>query len=230
MGRNNQHIAIPAGARFGSWTVVERVASTAGATYVCRCDCGRSQVVKAARLRIGRSSACRSCAHKDDFSRARGLLARSRHPLFNCWSSMHERCYNPSAPNYRNYGGRGIRVCDEWHGAEGFWRFVEHMGPKPTRLHSIDRIDNDGSYEPCNVRWATSKQQGSNRRTNRPIEAFGRVQTIGVWAAEVGLHVNTIDSRMARGWPVEAALTMSPDRSTSGAKRLADQLANRESE
>lgn len=87
--------------------------------------------------------------------------AASRHPLFRTWQGMHRRCEDPGAKGYENYGGRGISVCERWG---DFWNFADDMGPKPSANHSIDREEVDGNYEPGNCRWATSKEQGWNRR------------------------------------------------------------------
>ena len=89
----------------------------------------------------------------------------SKHPLYHTWRNMIRRCEHEHHPDYKNYGGRGISVCDDWRW--NFEQFVEDMGPKPDCHYSIDRIDNDGNYEPNNIRWATCKEQNNNKR--RPV-------------------------------------------------------------
>lgn len=89
----------------------------------------------------------------------------SHHPLYSTWKSMRTRCYDPDTHNFKNYGGRGIRICDRWN--ESFWNFVEDMGPKPSPVHSLDRIDPDGHYGPDNCRWATRAEQRLTQRKAR---------------------------------------------------------------
>lgn len=90
---------------------------------------------------------------------------------YNIWRGMKDRCFNTNCKNYKNYGGRGIRVCDDWQ--NNFTAFYEYIGPRPSDKHSIDRINNDGNYEPGNVRWAIKEIQGYNRRSVR-INRTGR--------------------------------------------------------
>jgi hypothetical protein len=117
-------------------------------------------------------------------------------PEYRVWSGMKRRCYRPSEPSYTNYGGRGIRISDEWLGEHGFENFIAHVGPQPTSAHEIDRINNDGNYEPGNVRWATRVQQSRNRRTNHMLTAFGKTQTMIEWATESGIDGRTLRHRL----------------------------------
>ena len=118
--------------------------------------CARDDCVRVVR----KNSIC--TIHRSRVKKTRREI-KVYHPLYNTWAAMKRRCYNPNYKSYKYWGGRGIKVCDEWLGKEGFWRFVAHIGNKPSHKHSIDRINNNGNYEPGNVRWATYSQQINNR-------------------------------------------------------------------
>src|SRR5450631_4281635 len=105
---------------------------------------------------------------------------RSKTRTYKCWAYMKTRCLSPGNKDYWKYGGRGIMVCSRW--LSSFYSFVEDMGECPSPMHSIDRINNDGNYESGNCRWATPKEQASNRRNNRIINVRGESHTIEDWA------------------------------------------------
>lgn len=124
---------------------------------------------------------------------------------YSSWSKMRRRCNEPSNNRYKDYGARGIKVCERW---SSFEVFLSDMGPKPSPLHSLDRIDTNGNYDPSNCRWATSKQQNNNRRDNVVLDVNGKRQTMTQWANETGIKVGTIWYRIKAGWsPSEAILT-----------------------
>lgn len=121
---------------------------------------------------------------------------------YNSYHHMLDRCKNNSL-----YTKKGIKVCKRWQGASGFINFIEDMGLKPSRDYSIDRIDNDGNYEPSNCRWATKKQQQNNLSTNWRITFNGITKTLPEWEEETGISRETIRSRIRKlGWSVEQAL------------------------
>jgi len=124
---------------------------------------------------------------------------------------MCSRCTNPKARSYSEYGGRGITVVQEWRGPGGFERFIAHIGPRPSRQHSIDRRDNERGYEPGNVRWATAFEQNRNRRDNRMITVGDRTLCVADWARETGKSVQVIHGRIKHGWPADLAV-MTPIR------------------
>jgi hypothetical protein len=122
---------------------------------------------------------------------------------------MVNRCHREGTLSFRNYGARGIRVCDRWR--ESFASFLEDMGRKPTPQHTIDRVNNDGNYEPGNCRWATRRQQSLNTRVNRLVSYDGREMPLALWAEETRIPYGTLMSRLDNGWPVERALKEPPD-------------------
>jgi hypothetical protein len=118
---------------------------------------------------------------------------------------MLSRCSNPNEPEYANYGARGIFVCDRWR--DSFKAFFSDMGPKPTRAHSIDRINHNGPYSPENCRWATHLEQANNKRSTHWITFEGRTQTFSQWADERGIPRSTLWKRLlVKKWPLEKAL------------------------
>jgi hypothetical protein len=125
--------------------------------------------------------------------------------VYLAWAGAVSRCHDRQNKSYRSYGGRGIAVCEEWR--EDPRAFAEHIGPKPSPQHSLDRIDNDRGYEPGNVRWATREQQENNKQRSHRITWQGRTQTVAQWARELGVKYHNISDRLKRGWSVERALS-----------------------
>lgn len=165
----------------------------------CRCACGTIRNVETAKLRSGRSTCCKTCAGKSA-KRITGMRhGMSATPEYDAWSSMKSRCNNPDAHNYARYGGRGITICSRWQ--EGFEAFFDDMGPRP-KGGLLDRIDNDGNYEPGNCRWATRVQQSANRRCTYRVDD----EALSIKARERGLSVGAVRQRVKRGWSLEQAL------------------------
>ncbi|MCM5682497.1 hypothetical protein M8A51_23455 [Schlegelella sp. S2-27] len=134
---------------------------------------------------------------------------RERHgmnksPEHRAWVHMKQRCTNPKKREYPHYGGRGIKVCDEW--MHSFLAFFNHIGPRPSDRHSLDRIDVNGNYEPGNVRWATQQEQVENTTVARHITINGRTQTLSAWAREMGLTAGQVCQRERSGWSIEEAI------------------------
>ena len=187
------------GKTFGKWTVLEfhSYNNRGSVKWLCRCECGTEKPVITADLRRGRSTQCTRCA------RTRHGVSRS--PEWNSWAAMRKRCSNPSYGNYHRYGGRNIVVCDRW--LKSFVNFLADMGPKPSSKHTIDRIDNDGNYEPSNCRWATPKQQSRNKSTNHLVTHNGRTMCLVEWAEETGIGFVTLYCRLQSGWSIKQVLT-----------------------
>ncbi len=134
-----------------------------------------------------------------------GRIRKPPHPSYYSWNNMRTRCHNEKAPEYSRYGGRVIKVCERW---SSFKNFLEDMGPKPSKKHSLDRIDNEGNYTPENCRWATVGEQSRNRRTNHMITFKGLTLCLKDWAAKTGMKHTTLSMRLTKyGWSVDKALT-----------------------
>jgi hypothetical protein len=151
----------------------------------------------------------------------------SKTPEHRAWCHMNRRCKSPADKNYPNYGGRGITVCERWQ--HSFEDFYADMGPRPSNRHSLDRINNDGNYEPSNCRWATPDVQAKNTRVGKRAGTLltfdGRTLSVKEWSRELGFPRGVILHRLSRGWPVEDALTTPVG--IGHAKRKAAELAKR---
>lgn len=183
------------GRRVGRWVVVSFAYSKKyQAFWLCHCDCGTERTVRAGNLLRGLTTSC-GCSH-----RTHGM---TKTPIYRIWAQMIARCKYPTTTHYRHYGGRGIRVCDRW--LNSFADFYADVGPRPSRRHTLDRMDVDGHYEPGNVRWATpAEQMQSQRRTKLTPEAVLDIRSRATpdnrseLAAEYGVTTTMIDN-VARG-------------------------------
>lgn len=124
---------------------------------------------------------------------------KAQHPLYSTWQNMRSRCRNPNNPYFRNYGGRGIAICDRW---ESFRAFAEDMGPRPEG-HTMDRIDNDGDYTPENCRWASKRDQARNQRKTLFVEIDGERHCVQDLADRYGVAPSTITRRLKNGVPLD---------------------------
>jgi hypothetical protein len=201
------------GMRFGRLVVLGATGERGhrGWVWRCLCDCGNESLVITTKLRRGttRSCGCGRGFHGPVSEEQRTHLreihtVHGRHgtPIYHKWGSMRARCENPQNRGYKDYGGRGIRVCERW---QTFENFYADMGDPPPGM-SLERINNDGDYEPSNCRWATMSQQNRNKRGNRLLTDEGRTQCLTAWAEEVGICVPTLHCRLSHGWSVHRAL------------------------
>ena len=160
----------------------------------CVCDCGNEKVVRTDALKSGHTKSC-GCRQYP------GTHGKRYSPEYGVWHSMIQRCTNPNDKSYHNYGGRGISVCERWL---KFANFYADMGDRPTKDHTLERIENDvGIYEPINCCWATWEQQVRNKRNNRFLEFNGKRLILADWITLTGIPESTIRRRLDAGLPLE---------------------------
>lgn len=203
-----------AGMRFGRYTVIER-----GEDYVepsgrhrvrwlCRCDCGIEKLVSGEALRKGKVRSC-GCLQRDLLSAKQGTHRESNTPLYAIWLAMRRRCNLKTDKAYKDYGGRGISVCNEWNSSFEIFRDWSicngyYMDCKLT----LDRIDNDGNYEPSNCRWVDRVVQANNRRSCRLYTYNGETHNINEWSVIYGVPYKKLYQRLVYSkWDIERALT-----------------------
>ena len=165
------------GQRFGKLTVLERTGSKNGqSAWLCKCDCGVEKIISASNLKTNTFSC--GCYHKEIAKKVNTIHGHTHTSLSYIWTSMKQRCFNPNNKAYKNYGGRGISVCEEWiHSFQIFSDYVSQLPHYAEKGYSLDRINNDGNYEPGNVRWATRTEQNNNRRICKTENTNGTENT-----------------------------------------------------
>lgn len=195
------------GQRFGRLLVLRRAENMGRQTaWLCKCDCGNEKAVPYWNLVSGQTKSCgclvkevsaknAKCTHKQSYSR-----------LYTIWIGMKQRCYYENHKHFKHYGGRGITVCDEWKDDfQAFHDWSISHGYEDNL--TIDRIDVNGNYEPSNCKWASTKVQGNNKRTNHTLELNGEIHTVSEWSKITGIPNSTIHNRLKAGWTIEKALT-----------------------
>ncbi|MGV7002497.1 helix-turn-helix domain-containing protein [Priestia megaterium] len=177
------------------------------ATWKCKCECGEEITTRKQNLLSGDTRSC-GCLQRETVTATATKHGLHNHRLYKIWHGMRGRCNNPNAPHYERYGGRGIRVCEEWD--KSFETFYKDMIDTYKEGLTIDRIDVNGNYEPGNCKWATMMEQGNNRRNNRVIEVFGETMTIAQAARKYNVKERTLRDRIKRGLVPEEAVTLPP--------------------
>ena len=190
------------GNRYGRLVVVGRAEANKWGAYrwKCVCDCGGETIALTTSLRRGHSKSC-GCLQLEKV-RTHGLTDT---PEYASWYGMKNRCTCKTSKYYSRYGGRGITMCDRWR--ESFLNFLDDMGPRPSPQHSLDRIDNNGSYEPSNCRWATKSEQARNRRSNRIVFFDGREMCVAELLKTMGIKSTTVYDRLSKGMSVHDAIS-----------------------
>lgn len=192
------------GQRFDRLVVLERAkerrtpSGTPKIYWVCKCDCGTIKEVAGLKLKSGNTRSC-GCYNKETRKTAAKKHGLSDHRIYWIHSGMKDRCNNPNNSSFKDYGGRGIKVCDEWQ--NDFMSFYNwSMKNGYSEELSIDRIDVNGNYEPSNCRWSTFEEQGFNKRNNHLITINGVTKPLGMWAKESGLNEGIIRGRIKMNW------------------------------
>lgn len=205
------------GQRFGRLTVVKKLPDRVylcrrdgglreryTSVWLCQCTCGEMLEVQERRLKFG--CGCYGCARSGTKSSAFKHGAYDT-PEYRSWQAMKTRCYNPKHRQYKDYGGRGITVCERW--LASFENFAADMGRKPSPTHSLDRWpDRNGNYEPGNCRWATDNEQRRNRRTNVMFTYRGVTMCMTDWAKARGINPKKVWSRLKWNWTPSEALEL----------------------
>lgn len=191
------------GKRFNNLTVLSRSYNNLNGEsfFNCLCDCGKEKRVQANRIRNGKTKSC-GCKHIRNGNFKHGLYRSTENII---WMGIKGRCYTPTSTSYKNYGARGIKMCDRWKNS--FENFLADMGKRPSKKHSIERINNNGNYEPSNCKWATNLEQSKNKRTTKKIAFNGEVYCMIEWAEKLNISYQTLQHRFMNGWNIEEALT-----------------------
>lgn len=184
------------GKKFGRWLVIDIKKPSRPVMLLCKCECGNEKYVSAYQVHSGRSKSC--CG----VSGGRMKHGMSNTNIYIAWCAMRNRCEKEAHPAYKDYGARGIKVCDRW---QKFENFYSDMGDRP-KGKSLERVDNNKGYSPDNCIWATSKQQARNKRGLRMVTANGHTKSLGEWSDITGLSVGTLWNRLALGWTDEEAI------------------------
>ncbi len=215
-----------AGRTYGRLLVLSQAENLNNQTrWHCRCECGTKLALRTINFVSGNTKSC-GCWKSETTSmrvRARctthGASVRgNKKRSYIIWMNMVQRCTNPLVPSYIHYGARGISMCDRWR--TSYANFIADMGDPPVG-YSIDRINNDGNYEPTNCRWAPRKVQARNTRRNHMIEYLGERLALSEWAERTGLPYATLLHRVTAGWSPEEALTRKVDQRYSPIARAA---------
>lgn len=193
------------GQKFGRLTVIKRDKNKYGrVTWLCRCECGNMCIVTANSLKTGNSTSC-GCFRKEHPNHTKHNQRHTR--LYKIWLKMKQRCFNSKDKSYKNYGGRGITMYDKWvNDFMSFYYWSKENGYKEDL--SIDRIDNNGNYEPNNCRWTDKKTQNRNTRSNHKITYNGKTMCIIEWAEELGINYSTLKWRIYNNWSIEKAFNI----------------------
>lgn len=194
------------GKRFGRLIVIEECGRDKDGKiqYLCKCDCGNETVVRGYSLKRGDTTSC-GCYAREDAIIRNTKYSKEERILYDVWRSMKQRCNNKNKKDYPRYGGRGIRVCEEWNDYLSFYQWGIANGYEKGK--QLDRINNDGNYEPSNCRWATIIENNNNKRNTKYFTIDKMTHTLTEWCQIYNVRRSTVEDRIKRGWEIEKALT-----------------------
>lgn len=209
--RNKERLKNYDGMRFGYYTVIKRDHCDENGIYwfLCKCDCGKEFFVKRNLLKATKSCGCRKRENYYKFTNRTHGGTYTR--LYGIWKGMKQRCYIKSSAEYKNYGGRGIKICDEWKNDFAKfreWAYENGYDDKLGKFEcTIDRKDPNKDYEPENCKWSNMKEQGNNRTNSRYLTLDGKTHTVAEWSDITGIKRNTLYTRIYNGLSDEDVLT-----------------------
>lgn len=194
------------GATFGKLTVIDGPIRNKRTYWLCRCGCGTEKAIRQDHLTGGRIVSC-GCFRKELIGNSNKTHGMSNTRIYRIWKGLRNRCENENIPQYSDWGGRGITVCDEWRNFKPFYEWAMSHGYSDDL--SIDRIDNNGNYCPENCRWVTEKEQALNRRSNIYLTHDGVTKHISEWDKVIGSKKSgRVRARLNAGWSVADAVTI----------------------
>lgn len=171
--------------------------------WIAKCECGKTKLVNAGDLVSGRTNSC-GCIKSNMLKAKNTTHGKTGHYCYSGWRGMIQRCTDANHKQWKDYGGRGIKVCERWQNS--FANFLEDMGERPDGME-LDRINNDGDYEPGNCRWISRNRNSKNKRSNVLITWNGETKCATEWDESLGLAKGVVGHRLKKGWSVEKAIT-----------------------
>jgi hypothetical protein len=193
--RDKRYVKIETGTKYNRLTVLRELEPVLkeGGRYrrqiECVCDCGNIKTIEAHELLLGGTKSC-GCLKEEVNKTTLVTHGLSKTNTYRIWAGIKQRCINSDLPSYKYYGGRGITMCDRWN--DSYENFLEDMGERPSKQHSIDRIDYNGNYEPNNCRWATQIEQARNKSNNHLVTYAGQTKVFAEWAEYFGVDYDAL--------------------------------------
>lgn len=194
------------GQKFGKLTVISYAETRNRKPFWhCLCDCGTLKKLRSDHFQSGNTTSC-GCAHIQACKEFPKHITHGKGhtPEYKIYHKIKQRCHNPNNPSYKNYGGRGIIMCERWY--QSFPSFLEDMGTRPSPNHTIERVNNDGLYDPQNCIWATRKVQSRNQRKTIRLIIHNKQASLMEWAEIADIPPHAIRARLMRGWDAEKAV------------------------